>query len=166
MTPELHHFEDDGIIPNNKLPLLIYRHAFSARKEEGALWLEKRFAGQNWSNFWLNGIYNYHHYHSITHEVLGVYAGSASVQFGGESGTIITIDAGDIIIIPAGVGHKNIFSSEDFAVAGAYPEGHSYDVLKGEAGERPFADQRIAAVPIPESDPLLGKNKGLSKIWS
>ena len=39
------------------------------------------------------------------------------------------------------------------------------DLMKGEAGERPKADQNIASVPIPETDPLLGKDGGLVGIW-
>src|ERR1700733_8564495 len=81
--PELLFFKDDGKIPNSKFPLLLYRNAFDARGTDGAVWLEQQFAAGNWTNSWRNGIYNFHHYHSTSHEVLGIYSGSALVHLGG-----------------------------------------------------------------------------------
>lgn len=162
-TTELH-FEDDGKIPNSKLPLILYKNAFAERGNEGAGWLEKRFASNNWSNSWRNGIYSFHHYHSTSHEVLGIYTGNALVHLGGESGEKVSVEAGDMIIIPAGVGHKNL-GSEGLGVVGAYPNGRSWDLLKGLPGERPGADRNIAALPIPSSDPLLGQKDGIVKVW-
>ena len=164
IQPEKFYFNDDGRIPNSKLPLLIYRKAVS----EGitASQLQRQFAANNWTNSWDNGIYSYHHYHSTTHEVLGVYAGSALLHLGGETGKRLEVAAGDIIIIPAGVGHKKLESAKNFGVVGAYPEGKSWDLLKGEPGERPEADKNIARVPIPSTDPLMGKSAGLTTIWS
>lgn len=162
--PEKYYFKDDGEIPNNKLPLLLYRDALTGQQD--AATVMKIFAANNWTNSWDNGIYSYHHYHSTSHEVLGIYAGSASLQLGGESGERLRVKAGDVIIIPAGVGHKKLDASSDFAVVGAYPEGRDWDVLKGEPGERPRADENIASLPIPKSDPLFGIKDGLTKIWS
>ena len=150
------HFKDDGKIPNSKYPLLVYKNAFSERNTAGAKWLEDTFASNNWTNSWRNGIYDFHHYHSTSHEVLGVYSGEALVHLGGEQGEKVNIKAGDIIIIPAGVGHKNL-GSTDLGIVGAYPDGRSWDINKGLAGERPAADKKIAALPIPEADPLSGK---------
>ncbi len=164
IKPETYYFKDDGKIPNNKLPLLIYRAALPGT--QNATNLIQMFAANNWTNAWDNGIYSYHHYHSTTHEVLGIYAGSATLHLGGESGDRLRVTAGDVIIIPAGVGHKKLEASSDFAVVGAYPEGRDWDVLKGEPGERPTADENIASLPIPKSDPLLGIRQGLTKIWT
>lgn len=163
--PERFHFADDGQIPNSRYPLLLYRNVFSARGMAGAAWLEQRFAANNWTNAWRNGIFPYLHYHSISHEVLGIYSGSATVQLGGSTGKAVSVQAGDVIVIPAGVGHQNLGSSGDFGVVGAYPEGRTFDVLRGQAGERPKADQTIAALPLPTADPLLGKSAGLVQIW-
>lgn len=157
--------EDDGQIPNNYLPLLVYQDVFEERGSKGARWLENRFKQNDWYNSWRNGVFNYHHYHSITHEVLGVYFGSAKLQMGGESGIQINVSAGDVIIIPAGVGHKNLGSSHDFGVVGAYPEGSNYDVKTGERGERPEADRNIKNVPKPAKDPITGTEGGLMEIW-
>ncbi len=158
-------FKDDGKIPNSQYPLILYRNAFSARGGSGASWLEEKFAANNWTNSWRNGIYSFHHYHSTSHEVLGVYSGSAMVHLGGEEGEKLNIEAGDIIIIPAGVGHKNL-GGRNLGVVGAYPDGRSWDLNRGLPGERPKVDQNILALPIPEADPLLGKSDGLVKIWN
>ena len=165
MEPDTLYLEDDGLIPNNSLPLLIYQDAFKERGMDGARWLEKRFRQNNWLNSWRNGVFSYHHYHSNTHEVLGVYSGSAKLHMGGESGIEVEVSAGDVIIIPAGVGHKNLGASRDFGVVGAYPNGNSYDLRTGEEGERPQADQNIKKVAKPAMDPLTGDDKGLVEIW-
>lgn len=159
-------FKDDGVIPNSKFPLLLYRKAFSETGSAGASWLEQRFAANNWTNAWRNGVFAYHHYHSTSHEVLGVYSGSALLHLGGEKGQKVYVQAGDIIVIPAGVGHKKREASADFGVVGAYPDGRSCDVLRGKPGDRPQADQNIAAVPMPKTDPFLGKNDGLIQAWN
>ncbi len=163
-APEIFYFKDDGSIPNSRYPLLVYRNAFNARGTEGASWLEQTFEANNWANSWRNGIYPFHHYHSTSHEVLGIYSGTALLHLGGEKGSKVNIAAGDIIIIPAGVGHKNL-GSDHLGVVGAYPDGHTWDLLRGEPGERPQADKNIAALPLPSHDPVMGKEKGLLDIW-
>jgi len=165
-SQELFYFKDDGTIPNNKLPLICYHDAFTARGDNGAEWLERKFAENNWTNSWQWGVYPFHHYHSNTHEVLGVFKGFAELQLGGEKGQILKVMPGDIMIIPAGVGHKCLSHSEDFTVVGAYPNGLEPDLMKGEKGERPTADENIKAVQIPDTDPLQGKKDGLPKIWT
>ena len=162
--PQLHFFQDDGIVPNNKLPLLLYRGAFEERKEKGASWLEQKFLSNNWYNSWRNGIFTFQHYHSITHEVLGIYSGEALVLLGGDKGAKVTVNAGDIIVIPAGVGHKNL-GDHDLGVVGAYPNGMDVDIMRCEPGERPRVDQNIAAVPFPNEDPFVGKTGGLLEAW-
>lgn len=165
LTPEKFFFKDDGIIPNNKLPLLVYKNAFSQRGTNGADWLEAKFKSNNWYNSWRYGIYPFHHYHSITHEVLGVFQGSAKVHMGGPNGQIINIEAGDILVIPAGVGHKCIEHSDDFTVVGAYPNGMEWDLIKEEKDKHANSLTNIAKVPLPNADPILGKDGGTLMIW-
>lgn len=164
--PEKLYFQDDGLIPNSVLPLLRYRNMLEETGEQGARWLENKFASNQWTNSWRWGVYDFHHYHSNTHEVLGVYSGQAVILLGGEKGERVKVKPGDVIIIPAGVGHKCISHDNAFSVVGAYPNGLSPDLKKGEKGERPEADKNIATVPIPETDPILGKKDGLVTIWS
>ncbi|WP_026464297.1 cupin domain-containing protein [Adhaeribacter aquaticus] len=165
LQPETFLFKDDGTIPNSQFPLLLYRQVFTERDTLGAKWLEDKFASHHWTNSWRWGVYPFHHYHSNTHEVLGVFSGSAKLQMGGEKGKEVTVQAGDIMVIPAGVGHKCISHSDHFTVVGAYPDGMRADLKRGDKGDRPQADKNIAAVPFPKTDPLLGNNGGLITIW-
>lgn len=165
LKPEEFVFKSDGIIPNGRLPLLVYRNAFSERGNSGAEWLEHTFKANNWYNSWRWGIYPFHHYHSNTHEVLGVFQGSAEVHMGGSKGKKMKISAGDILIIPAGVGHKCLSHSDDFTVVGAYPNGMEPDLVREEKIKYANSLQNIEKVKIPSNDPLLGKTKGLIKIW-
>src|SRR5437867_6423485 len=146
--------KDDGTIPNSDLSLLIYRGAVEVDNEDAASTFEKLFRSNKWHGTWRDGIYSYHHYHSTAHEVLGVYAGEAKVQFGGEQGIVDTVKAGDVVIIPAGVGHKNLGASSEFGVVGAYPEGQDYDMCYGKPKERPRAIKSIKRVAKPKADPV------------
>ena len=110
-------------------------------------------------------MYGYHHYHSTAHEVLGVYGGTAEIQLGGEDGVVVSIARGDMVIIPAGVAHKNLGSSRDFRVVGAYPRGQRPDMNYGRAGERPRADENITRVVLPAIDPIYGSHGPLMKRW-
>jgi uncharacterized protein YjlB len=96
---------------------------------------------------------------------LGVYAGEAKVQFGGEPGLIETIRAGDVVVIPTGVGHKNLGGTRDFGVVGAYPEGQDYDMCYGKPEERPRAIKNIERLPKPKTDPIFGTDGPLLKQW-
>src|SRR4051794_7560263 len=101
--PETYRFADDGCFPNSRLPLLVYRRVLSADADT----MEQHFERNGWANAWRNGVFPFHHFHSNAHEVLGVAAGEISVCFGGPSGQIVRIRAGDVIVIPAGVAHCN-----------------------------------------------------------
>jgi uncharacterized protein YjlB len=165
VQPEQFRFNDDGVFPNSVLPLLVYRKALTRDGQDPASLLEERFAYNDWSNSWRNGVYSFAHYHSTTHEALGVYSGSARLRLGGEHGQTIEVRAGDVILIPAGVAHQNIGASPDFSVVGAYPDGRNWDLLRGLPGERPKSDRTIAALPIPDYDPIYGADGPLRQIW-
>ncbi|MGR3765430.1 cupin domain-containing protein [Rossellomorea sp. NS-SX7] len=157
----IYYLEDDGSIPNNPdLPVLIYRHAVEDTDE-----MERIFNHNEWLNSWVNGIHDYHHYHSNTHEVLGVMEGEALVQLGGGKGVELTIQKGDIIILPAGTGHKKLSSSPGFKVVGAYPGGAEYNMKEGSLKERPQVLIDIKSVPLPERDPVYGDKGPIIKYW-
>lgn len=96
---------------------------------------------------------------------LSFYRGEALIRLGHTVGISAHVEAGDVIVIPAGVGHQNLGSSPDFHVVGGYPIGQAADLLRGSPGERPAADDRIAAVPLPNADPVGGPNGALVKLW-
>ncbi len=161
-----HFFEDDGRIPNNpELPLLIYSQAL-AEPDLSPSRCKELLAENGWGGSWANGVFSYHHYHSNAHEVLCVVSGSASLDFGGPGGVTVEVAAGDAVVIPAGVGHRNAGSSSDFAMIGAYPPGQeAYDLRTGEEGERPEVLENIRNVALPETDPLFGEGGPLPVQW-
>lgn len=161
-----YNLEDDGQFPNNaSLPLVVMKNAIRLPDEDPASVVEDIFNMNRWGNSWRDGLYRVHHYHSTAHEVLGVYSGWVEGQFGGENGIKLKVFAGDVIIIPAGVAHKNINQSLDFKVVGAYPPGHKWDMNYGNPEERPKTDQNIANVPLPPTDPVYGKEGKLLSYW-
>ena len=158
--------KDDQTFPNNeRLPLLVYQSALVLPSKDPASIVEDLFELNGWSGSWRNGVYAFHHYHSIAHEVLGVYSGTAQIQLGGDNGIALTVRCGDVIIIPAGVAHKNLGAAGDFRIVGAYPRGQSPDMCYGKAGERPQTDQNISKVPLPQKDPVYGSGGPILEKW-
>ena len=165
VTIEEHFFTDDGRVPNNpSLPLIVYRGAVrTGPGSAGAC--EALFAANGWSGGWRNGIYSHHHYHSTAHEVLGIAAGWVRVRLGGEGGRTVELNAGDVVVIPAGVAHKNEGASPDLMVVGAYPGGKGPDMRSPGAHERERALANIRAVKLPDCDPVYGKSGPLLERW-
>jgi uncharacterized protein YjlB len=97
--------------------------------------------------------------------VLAVFSGTATVQLGGESGITQKLRRGDVLVIRAGAAHKNLGSSADFRIVGAYPQGQEWDMCYGTPGERPEADHNIARVALPAGDPIYGTNSPLREHW-
>ncbi len=148
-----YYFRDDGNIPNHpKWPVILYPGVWKDSPEQ----TESRFNGNSWTNSWTNGVYDYHHYHSNTHEVLGVISGTAVIQLGGKLGRKFEIETGDVLLLPAGTGHKRVSASEDFRIVGAYPGGLDYNLHTGEEDERPEVLDEIKQVPSPQKDPIYG----------
>jgi uncharacterized protein YjlB len=158
-------FDDDGLIPNSLLPLVIMRRAVQPDRDDPASAFEQTFARNGWTGAWRNGVFRHHHYHSTAHEVLGIATGWAAIRFGGEDGQTIEVGAGDVIVVPAGIGHKLIEGSGDLLVVGAYPEGRGPDTLREDAALIEAARQRIAAVPLPQADPVDGNRGPLFRFW-
>ncbi|KMY43359.1 hypothetical protein AC622_03060 [Bacillus sp. FJAT-27916] len=153
-------FQDDGFIPNNpELPAAVYKKAL----EPGMI--EDIFRRHQWSNSWTNGVLQEHHYHSNTHEVLGVAKGHARLMLGGAEGQMIDVECGDVLVLPAGTGHKCIEAHEGFTVIGAYPNGMDYNMKYGKPDERPAILEEIKQVPFPEADPVFGEDGPLLKKW-
>jgi uncharacterized protein YjlB len=162
-----HRFQDDGSIPNNPtLPLLVFPQVL-AEPDRSPTRCKELLAENGWGGAWVDGVFSYHHYHSNAHEVLYVVGGAASLAFGGPEGETIEVDAGDMVVIPAGVGHCNKGSNGGFSVVGAYPRGQeNYDLRTGKEDERPEVLENIRDVPLPESDPLFGEKGPLLRHWS
>jgi uncharacterized protein YjlB len=162
---ETYRFADDGIVPNNAaLPLVVYRDALAGGGDRASA-CEKMFAQNGWGGGWRNGIYADHHYHSTAHEVLGIARGNARVRLGGAGGPVVLLNAGDVVVIPAGIAHKREAASGDLLVIGAYPRGQHPDMCRAEPAEHDRALANIAAVAFPEADPVTGRADPLLLCW-
>lgn len=158
-------FADDGTFPNSRLPLLFYAEALP-RAGVTPERMEALFASNGWPPAWRASVFTYHHYHSTAHETLGVVRGTARLMLGGPEGREFEVAPGDVIVIPAGVAHRRLSSSADFLVVGCYPPGQDWDLLRGEAGDRPDADRNIARVTLPRTDPVGGAAGPLIQNWA
>lgn len=160
-------FADDGAVPNNPLPFLVYKGALDvARAKDPAAAIEAAFEKNGWGHgMWRNGIFPFVHYHSQIHEALGIAKGKARVRFGGDKGAEIEVTAGDIAVLPAGTGHQRLSATPDLLVVGAYPPRGHYDLCRGTPAEHARALGTVPRVPLPDSDPLFGTNGPLTKLW-
>ncbi|MCO7175330.1 cupin domain-containing protein [Sporolactobacillus kofuensis] len=146
-------------MPNNPyFSVLIYPGAFKGRTNQ----LVKTFEKNNWGNNWVDGVFTYHHFHSTSHEVLGVISGHATLRLGGENGKDFKVSAGDVVVLPAGTGHKRLSSSSDFSIAGGYPNGQDYDT---QTKETQTLKANISRVGKPKQDPVYGNQGPLLHIW-
>jgi uncharacterized protein YjlB len=162
MTPETHRFADDGAIPNSPLPALVY-HGVEAAVDAGTC--EALFGAHGWGGHWRSQILYEHHFHSTAHEALGIVAGRASLMLGGPGGERLEVRTGDVLVLPAGTGHCRLDSSDDLLVVGAYPLGQAWDMRYGDPGEHDEVLANIAAVALPETDPVLGPDGPLVELW-
>ena len=165
VEPTAIHFADDGLVPNNPMPLLVYKDAVALDGSEPEATIEKLFGANGWGAMWRNGVYDFLHYHGTVHEVLGIARGSARVRFGGDKGKVVEITAGDVAILPAGTGHQCLSASDDFCVVGAYPPGAKMHVTLPTPENHRKALQTIPAVKLPNTDPVMGDRGPLVRLW-
>jgi uncharacterized protein YjlB len=154
-------FVADGYIPNNPShPLLYYRRAVRFdRKGDPAALLESIFNANGWGQAWRNGIYDFVHYHPRIHEVLGVARGTATLRLGGNKGATVKVAAGDVIVVPAGVGHECLAVDRNFLVVGAYPPAGVYSECRGSYQEYAKARAQVRRVAVPKKNPLFGRQQ-------
>lgn len=168
-NPNVVHFvlKRNKNFPNSELPVLIYQKALNlpVQKTKAAEIIQKIFARNDWSNSWRNSIYDFHHYHSITHECMGIGEGSATIIMGGPGGRRVNLSQGDVIIIPAGVAHKCLKFSQNFLCVGAYPQGKEFDIKTGTDIEFSQAVENIKKLSIPKDDPVFGQHGFLKSYW-
>ena len=150
-------FEDDGLVPNNPMPFLVYKGAVDVANDHPEKTIEGLFGANGWGAMWRNGVFDYLHYHSTVHEALGVARGHARVQFGGDHGKALDISAGDVAILPAGTGHQLISASKDFCVVGAYPPGPPMQITRPTPENHAKALKTIPDVKLPKTDPVRGE---------
>ncbi len=181
VTPQKMVFADDGEVPNSTLPVLVYDGVLDFKnmnKEEAERGVDALLESNGWYRGWAYFVYPYLHYHSTAHEGLVVFAGHATIQLGGKKGPMVKVKKGDVIVLPAGVGHERIVNSgtdedrqkeiEECVVFGIYPNGQKWDFIADhpdvengglnmhDNGVKAAAIDRIARVPMPAHDPIHG----------
>ncbi len=97
--------------------------------------------------------------------MLGIYIGSAVARHGGENGVTVTLNPGDVVIIPAGVGHKKLSASPGFGVVGAYPRGQQPDLCRALRSSCRRAAEQVARVLVPGRDPVHGPGGPMCEHW-
>jgi uncharacterized protein YjlB len=167
ISPLLYRFEDDGRTPNNpRLPLILYRDVLHAPAGgDRAAICEDLFARHGWANGWRNGIHPFLHFHTRTHEVLGIARGTACVEFGGDGGQTLDVQAGDVVVLPAGTGHRRVASSGD----GGRRLPDDRQLLRPGAAERdrsrPGPSQHRQGRPA-RAGPGLRQGRAAHRLWS
>ena len=161
---EKYFFEGNGRVPNSRLPLLIYRNAVRGTPRE----VESKLRKNTWSPLWHahHGMWPRHHFHSEAHEFICVTQGIHTGKFGGHNGISAQLNAGDAVIIPAGVGHRGLQISDDLNLTGGFHEGFCMVDFRICYPEEYVEMCRISReVPILEHDPFFGLNGPLARIW-
>ena len=158
-------FKDDGWVPNNPMPFLVYKGAVDVAVGHPEQTIERLFGANGWGDMWRNGVFDYLHYHSTVHEALGVARGSARVRFGGDKGKEFDLAPGDVAILPAGTGHQCMSASDDFSVVGAYPPGPKMQITRPTPENHAKALTTIPQVPLPKTDPVMGGDGPLVRLW-
>ncbi|AXF78404.1 hypothetical protein LU604_20955 [Erwinia tracheiphila] len=164
-NPQYMTFQPANGLPNNPLPLIIYPQVVPEGVEDVAHYFEDLFARHHWLPGWRNPVYPYTHYHPNAHELLGISEGWAQILFGGETGRAVTLNMGDAVLIPAGVGHQQLASSEDFFAVGAYPRGIQPETRRDDPEWFEQSLAEIARVPMPQADPITGEAGAVTEIW-
>lgn len=161
-----HRLEPSGAIPNHpRWGLLLYPGAVTIAGSDPAAAFEALFDRNRWPAAWRNGVHPFHHFHTKAHEALGVYTGEVTVQFGGEDGVVVTARPGDVIVLPAGTGHKKLSSRGTLGIVGAYPAGQRPDMCTPLLSSAKRSAEAVARVPLPECDPVYGAGGPLFGHW-
>ena len=98
---------------------------------------------------------------------MGLKSGQARLKLGGEKGEIVTVEKGDVIILPAGVGHYSVDNSIEYQFVGGYPNGADWNLkFSLKKGESSSVLAEIASIPLPDKDPVFGNNGPLFDYWT
>ena len=114
-------------VPNSPLPVLVYRSVLPLDPDPD------KVCAKIEPNDWLKGgvfkHYPAHHFHSVTHECYAVFKGRSRLLLGRgpleeerDDDLLVELYMGDAIVLPAGVAHCSVESSDDYEYVGLYPK--------------------------------------------
>ena len=164
--PITHTFADDGRIPNNVLPLVLYRCAIDLtgspdpedadRKNLYRQWLGRPVAQRHLS------------LRALSFDDSRGDGRRARPRRGAlrrRQRRTIEVASGDVVVLPAGIGHQRLTQSPDLVVIGAYPPNGKYNLCRGTKAEHADALASIPDVPHPATDPVFGPKGPLIALW-
>lgn len=156
-------FSAGGGVPNNPdFPAVVARDALGGAHDDRTV--RDLMERNGWGGTWTSVVFDYHHFHPDAFEALAVASGSANLMLGGAQGQTVDINAGDVIILPPGFGHRRLAMRDGFAICGAYPPGQErYTILSDSDGYDEAMLRQIASVPKPATDPAWGGGGPLLK---
>ena len=150
-----------GLTPNTsiqKKPLLIYRSVFPSNTNASQIESHLSSVGVVTPQ-WRFTMYSFSHFHTTSHEVLGIASGKAQLCFGHEENkdrVEEVLTKGDVIIMPAGVSHRLLEDLDGaFTMVGCYPTGCNWDMCYGKSGEESKIE-KIKDLPWFKKDPVYG----------
>jgi uncharacterized protein YjlB len=164
--PTTLYFKGDGNTPNNRLPVILYKSIFQDLKPPFSVDILHLFQSNGWTNNWGDIIKTQNHYHSNTHEVLGINSGKVEMVIGGARGKIIRLKEGDVIILPAGIGYYSLENKKKYIAVGGYPNGEDWDMIYDEHEKYINSQKSIAKNPFPILHPIHCLNGPLQRKWS
>ncbi|MBN9075287.1 MAG: cupin [Rhizobiales bacterium] len=158
----LHMPRGDQVPNNDRYPAVMARDALGGGQDDAAVKALLRENG--WGGAWTWRVFDFHHFHPDAFEVLAVARGSATLMLGGPQGKEIDVEAGDVMILPPGFGHRQIEARGGFQICGAYPPGQeNYTVIRTDEGYDEAMLKEIASVENPSTDPVWGGDGPLLK---
>ncbi|WVQ65262.1 uncharacterized protein L199_003436 [Kwoniella botswanensis] len=158
-----HHIPAYQNFPNTSLrpyPFMIYHSAYPSSLSPTSV--EQHISSMGIVKpAWRYTMYGQHHYHSTVDEVLVVVDGSARLCFGGSVSNPhkveIEVGKGDVMIVPAGVGHALTEDKGSFEMVGSYPkESDNWDMCTGESDEKDKNWDNIRKLKWLKGDPVYG----------
>jgi len=126
--PEQYHIRSETPhVPNSPFPVLVYRSCLPPAADPLAVC--SSIEPNNWLKGGVFKHYEAHHFHSVTHECYAVFKGHSKLLLGRgpldpeqEDDLIVKLREGDAIVLPAGVAHCLLSSSDDYEYVGLYPK--------------------------------------------
>ncbi|KAL4925238.1 cupin domain-containing protein [Aspergillus undulatus] len=200
VEPEQYFLSPAPHVPNSKLPILVYRNALNNTSPRNILNIIE-------PNGWIKGgqwkTYKVPHFHTQCHECYGIIKGGSTYLLGvgpkdpefdrqgRPYGMKLTVQKGDVFVLPAGICHASLESWDDYEFIGLYPNvskqqssqmvdgkinhvkgilestGHRFDMNYGfkHPEETSSLVKLSDSVPIPPLDPLYGLDGPLPRLW-